>query len=255
MREASRGHAARVLLAAGPGLIVMVADNDACTVSSYTEAGARTGTQILSGSRPRSGPARNGLPDPARVTDRLLGAAGWPVGRGPALGGHTARRQRSGSIRSPARSRSSSSPPACWRCAMRCTAGLADADPAQMASALALLIGHSGRALILLMMINAVLLGATRLRLGLGLGLGLERWDGLAQYAPSQDDRGADVRRRLSPSSSASKCWISVQVLAGVMLPSRPEQLGEPDRDRAPLRAVFRPRPPGDVPTLVAPVP
>src|SRR5580658_6344215 len=35
------------LMVAGPGLIVMVADNDAGAISTYTESGARFGTSLL----------------------------------------------------------------------------------------------------------------------------------------------------------------------------------------------------------------
>src|SRR5947209_10829906 len=35
------------LVVAGPGLIVMVADNDAGAVSTYTQAGAQYGTRLL----------------------------------------------------------------------------------------------------------------------------------------------------------------------------------------------------------------
>ena len=37
----------RFLVVAGPGLIVMVADNDAGAVSTYTQAGAEYGTHLL----------------------------------------------------------------------------------------------------------------------------------------------------------------------------------------------------------------
>ena len=45
--SAWRGRVLRYLVVAGPGLIVMVADNDAGAVSTYTQAGAQYGTRLL----------------------------------------------------------------------------------------------------------------------------------------------------------------------------------------------------------------
>ncbi|MBV8868034.1 MAG: divalent metal cation transporter, partial [Acetobacteraceae bacterium] len=45
--SAWRQRVLRYLVVAGPGLIVMVADNDAGAVSTYTQAGAQYGTRLL----------------------------------------------------------------------------------------------------------------------------------------------------------------------------------------------------------------
>ncbi len=42
-----RGRLSHFMMVAGPGLIVMVADNDAGAISTYTESGARFGTSLL----------------------------------------------------------------------------------------------------------------------------------------------------------------------------------------------------------------
>ena len=47
VRPAWRTRLMRYLVVAGPGLIVMVADNDAGAVSTYTQAGAQYGTHLL----------------------------------------------------------------------------------------------------------------------------------------------------------------------------------------------------------------
>src|SRR6202011_6307050 len=44
---ALRHRLSHFLMVAGPGLIVMVADNDAGAISTYTETGARFGTSLL----------------------------------------------------------------------------------------------------------------------------------------------------------------------------------------------------------------
>jgi Mn2+/Fe2+ NRAMP family transporter len=46
-KSALRRRLAHFLMVAGPGLIVMVADNDAGAISTYTESGARFGTSLL----------------------------------------------------------------------------------------------------------------------------------------------------------------------------------------------------------------
>jgi hypothetical protein len=46
-RVALRHRLSHFLMVAGPGLIVMIADNDAGAVSTYTETGARFGTTLL----------------------------------------------------------------------------------------------------------------------------------------------------------------------------------------------------------------
>jgi Mn2+/Fe2+ NRAMP family transporter len=46
-RVALRHRLSHFLMVAGPGLIVMIADNDAGAISTYTEAGARYGTSLL----------------------------------------------------------------------------------------------------------------------------------------------------------------------------------------------------------------
>ena len=46
-RVSARQRLTHFLMVAGPGLIVMVADNDAGAISAYTEAGARFGTSLL----------------------------------------------------------------------------------------------------------------------------------------------------------------------------------------------------------------
>ena len=46
-RSAWRHRISHFLMVAGPGLIVMVADNDAGAISTYTESGARFGTSLL----------------------------------------------------------------------------------------------------------------------------------------------------------------------------------------------------------------
>ena len=46
-RPGWRHRVAQFLVVAGPGLIVMVADNDAGAVSTYTQAGAQYGTSLL----------------------------------------------------------------------------------------------------------------------------------------------------------------------------------------------------------------
>src|SRR3954452_18571541 len=46
-RRGLRQRLLRYLMVAGPGLIVMVADNDAGAISTYTEAGAHFGTSLL----------------------------------------------------------------------------------------------------------------------------------------------------------------------------------------------------------------
>ena len=79
------------LVVAGPGLIVMVADNYAGAVSTYTQAGAQYGTTLLwllllllpvtyfvqemvgaAGHRDRRGPCRNDLPPLRHVVGPLL---------------------------------------------------------------------------------------------------------------------------------------------------------------------------------------
>lgn len=108
--------------------------------------------------------------------------------------------------------------------------GLHYEDPAQMADVLIPMIGHSGRTLILLLMCNAALLGATAISLSSAWAWGevmgwrntLEARIGDAPhfYAVYTVCVAAAAGLVLIPGAPLQTIILSVQVLAGVMLPS-----------------------------------
>jgi Mn2+/Fe2+ NRAMP family transporter len=108
--------------------------------------------------------------------------------------------------------------------------GLHYEDPAQMADVLTPMIGHSGRTLILLLMCNAALLGATAISLSSAWAWGevmgwrntLEARIGDAPhfYAVYTVCVAAAAGLVLIPGAPLQTIILSVQVLAGVMLPS-----------------------------------
>ncbi|MBO0712888.1 MAG: Nramp family divalent metal transporter [Acetobacteraceae bacterium] len=108
--------------------------------------------------------------------------------------------------------------------------GILYEDPAQMATALAPIIGHTGRLLILLMMINAALLGATAISLSSAWAWGeVMGWrntleakmtEAPAFYAVYAACVALAAGIVLIPGAPLQTIIVSVQVLAGVMLPS-----------------------------------
>jgi Mn2+/Fe2+ NRAMP family transporter len=103
-------------------------------------------------------------------------------------------------------------------------------DPAQMADALAPLIGHAGRTLILLLMCNAALLGATAISLSSAWAWGeVMGWRNTLEARSSETPHfyaayalcvAAAAGIVLIPGAPLQAVILSVQVLAGVMLPA-----------------------------------
>ena len=104
------------------------------------------------------------------------------------------------------------------------------ADPAQMAEALLPMIGHVGRTLILLMMVNAALLGATAISVSSAWACGeVMGWritlqsrisEAPAFYAIYAASVALAAGLVLIPGAPLQNIIIGVQVLSGVMLPS-----------------------------------
>jgi Mn2+/Fe2+ NRAMP family transporter len=109
-------------------------------------------------------------------------------------------------------------------------AGLDYTDPAQMAEALAPSIGHVGRTLILLMMVNCAILGATAVSLSSAWAWGeVACWSHSLQmrmseapgfYASYAACVALAAGLVLIPGAPLQEIIVSVQVLAGIMLPS-----------------------------------
>jgi Mn2+/Fe2+ NRAMP family transporter len=109
-------------------------------------------------------------------------------------------------------------------------AGLDYTDPAQMAEALAPSIGHVGRTLILLMMVNCAILGATAVSLYSAWAWGeVACWSHSLQmrmseapgfYASYAACVALAAGLVLIPGAPLQEIIVSVQVLAGIMLPS-----------------------------------
>ncbi|MBN9561831.1 MAG: Nramp family divalent metal transporter [Alphaproteobacteria bacterium] len=127
------------------------------------------------------------------------------------------------------------------------------ADPAQMAEALLPTIGHVGRTLILLMMVNAALLGATAISLSSAWACGeVMGWRITLQSRISEAPAfhaiyAASVALAaglvLIPGAPLQSIIIGVQVLSGVMLPSSLVFLQLLLNDRAMLGPRFTNRP------------
>ncbi len=109
-------------------------------------------------------------------------------------------------------------------------AGGTYSDPAQLAGALVPVLGHAGRDLILLLMVNAALLGATAISLSSAWAWG-EVMGGRSTlearmteaprfYATYALCVGAAAGLVLLPGAPLQSIIIGVQVLAGIMLPS-----------------------------------
>ncbi len=109
-------------------------------------------------------------------------------------------------------------------------AGLDYTDPAQMAEALMPTIGHLGKTLILLMMVNCALLGATAVSLSSAWAWGeVACWSHSLQmkmseapgfYATYAACVALAASLVLIPGAPLQAIIVSVQVLAGIMLPS-----------------------------------
>ncbi len=109
-------------------------------------------------------------------------------------------------------------------------AGLDYTDPAQMAEALAPTIGHLGKTLILLMMVNCAVLGATAVSLSSAWAWGeVACWTHSLQmkmseapgfYASYAACVALAAALVLIPGAPLQAIIVSVQVLAGIMLPS-----------------------------------
>ncbi len=107
--------------------------------------------------------------------------------------------------------------------------GTAYQDPAQMAVALAPRIGHAGSVLILLLMVNAALLGATAISLSSAWAWGeVMGWRNTLQAKISQAPHfyaayalcvAAAAGLTLIPDAPLQTIILAVQVLAGIMLP------------------------------------
>jgi Mn2+/Fe2+ NRAMP family transporter len=127
------------------------------------------------------------------------------------------------------------------------------ADPAQMAEALLPTIGHVGRTLILLMMVNAALLGATAISLSSAWACGeVMGWritlqsrisEAPAFYAIYAASVALAAGLVLIPGAPLQSIIIGVQVLSGVMLPSSLVFLQLLLNDRAMLGPRFANRP------------
>jgi Mn2+/Fe2+ NRAMP family transporter len=108
--------------------------------------------------------------------------------------------------------------------------GTAYEDPAQMADALTPLIGHAGRTLILLLMCNAALLGATAISLSSAWAWGeVMGWRNTLEARISEAPHfyaayalcvAAAAGIVLIPGAPLQTVILGVQVLAGVMLPA-----------------------------------
>jgi Mn2+/Fe2+ NRAMP family transporter len=126
-------------------------------------------------------------------------------------------------------------------------------DPAQMAEALVPSIGHLGRTLILLMMVNAALLGATAISLSSAWACGeVMGWritlqsrvsEAPAFYAIYAASVALAAGLVLIPRAPLQSIIIGVQVLSGVMLPSSLVFLQLLLNDRAMLGPRFANRP------------
>ena len=131
--------------------------------------------------------------------------------------------------------------------------GTAYEDPAQMADALAPVLGHLGRTLILLLMCNAALLGATAISLSSAWAWGeVMGWRNTLEARISQAPHfyaayalcvAAAAGIVLIPGAPLQTIILSVQVLAGVMLPSAIVFLQLLLNDREMLGARFANRP------------
>ncbi|MDR3539225.1 MAG: Nramp family divalent metal transporter [Acetobacteraceae bacterium] len=131
--------------------------------------------------------------------------------------------------------------------------GVAYADPAQMAGALAPQIGHAGGVLILLLMVNAALLGATAISLSSAWAWGeVMGWRNTLQakmsqapgfYATYAACAAVAAGVTLIPGAPLQTIILSVQVLAGIMLPPAIVFLQLLLNDREMLGARFANRP------------
>jgi Mn2+/Fe2+ NRAMP family transporter len=132
-------------------------------------------------------------------------------------------------------------------------AGLSYEDPAQMAWALRPSIGHAGATVILLLMCNAALLGATAISLSSAWAWGeVMGWRNTLQAKLSEAPRFYAIYAAcvagaaglvLLPGAPLQTIILGVQVLAGVMLPSAVVFLQLLLNDREMLGARFANRP------------
>ena len=131
--------------------------------------------------------------------------------------------------------------------------GLAYEDPAQMASALQPLIGHAGRIALLLLMLNAAVLGATAISLSSAWAWGeVMGWKNTLQarlseapgfYSAYAVCTAAAAGLTLIPGAPLQQIILWVQVLAGIMLPAAIVFLQLLLNDHAMLGARFVNRP------------
>jgi Mn2+/Fe2+ NRAMP family transporter len=131
--------------------------------------------------------------------------------------------------------------------------GIAYEDPAQLATALAPRIGRAGATVLLLLMINAALLGATAISLSSAWAWGeVMGWRNTLQARISQAPQfhaayatcvAAAAGLTLIPGAPLQTIILSVQVLAGIMLPVVIVFLQLLLNDRAMLGAGFVNRP------------